>query len=58
MMADGWLGESERVGEVADAGLAGWLGLDQAQDSQPSGVGQDPQDRRQLRGGLIVERCA
>jgi arsenate reductase len=39
VMADGWLGELERLGEVADAGFAGWLGLDQAEQPEASRVG-------------------
>ncbi len=56
VVADGRLAEAERLGEVADAGLAVGLGLDQAQQPQPRGVGDRLQRLRELVGFLLVER--
>ena len=53
VVADGRLAEAERLGQVADAGLAAGLGLDQAQQPQPRRVG----DHLQRRGELLRVVC-
>ncbi len=40
MVADRRLRETERLGEVADAGLASWLSLNEAQEPKPRGIGE------------------
>ena len=54
-MADRPLREPERLDEVADAGLAVGLGLDEAEEAQPRRVGEDLQDPRELVGFLLIE---
>jgi hypothetical protein len=49
VMADRRLAEPERLGQVTDAGLVARLGLDQAQEPEPSRVG----DRLQRAGELL-----
>ncbi len=39
VVADGWLAEPERLGEVADARLVVRLCLDQAEEPEPCGIG-------------------
>jgi hypothetical protein len=39
VVADGWLGQFERFGQVTNAGFAAGLGLDQAEQSEPGRVG-------------------
>jgi hypothetical protein len=41
VMADGWLTEAERRGEVADACFAAGLGLDEAEEAKPCRIGED-----------------
>ena len=49
MVADRWLAQAERLGQVTDACFMVGLGLDQAQQPQPGGVG----DRLQCRGEVL-----
>ena len=39
-MADRRLRETERLGEVANAGLASWLSLNETQEPKPRGIGE------------------
>jgi hypothetical protein len=55
VVADGWLGQLERVGQMAHTGFVAGLGLDQAEDAQAPRIGQDTQERGQSRGGLFVK---
>ena len=57
VVADGRLGEPERGGEVADAGFAVRLGLNQAEQPEPSWLGEHLEQRREaLRVGLARSR--
>jgi len=47
-MTDRWLTEPERLREMADAGLMAWLGLNQAQQSQPRRIRECFEGRRKL----------
>ena len=58
VVADCRLGESEVIGHVTDARLSTRLGLQQAEDSKPSGVGERAQQGGQACRGLLVERSA
>ena len=63
MVADRPLREPERLDEVADAGLAVGLGLDEAEEPQPGRVGEHLQDLCELVGfpwceGALEERRA
>jgi hypothetical protein len=50
VMADRWLGESERISQMADASLTGRLSLDQAENTKTAWIGQDAQQCRQPTG--------
>ena len=56
MVADGGLAEAERLGQVADAGFAPRLRLDQAEQPKTRRVGDHLQRRAELLGVLRGER--
>ena len=53
MVADRRLAEAERLGQVADAGLAIGLRLDEAEEAEPRRVGQVPSASR--RGAVPLQ---
>ena len=57
VVADGRLRQPERLGEVADARLALGLGLDEAEDAEPCGVGEHPERAGEVLGIVRVERA-
>jgi len=56
VMADGGLGQIERGGEVANAGLAARAGSDQRHQPEPYGVGERFEQRDDLLGLLLGQR--
>ena len=56
VVADGRLAQSERLLEMADARFAIRLGLNQAQQPKPRGVGEDAERARELLGVVRCER--
>src|SRR5919106_1035990 len=56
VVADGRLAQTERLGEVADAGFVVGLRLDQAEQSQARGICDHLQPRGELLGVRGVER--
>ena len=58
VMTDGRLGKTQRIGQVADAGLLGRLRVDQAENTQATGIGQDAQKRCQPSGRWFVQGSA
>ena len=56
VMADGRLGQVERVGQVAHAGLAAGVGGHQGHQPQPDRIGEGLQQRRDLLGLLQRQR--
>ena len=57
MVADGWLAEAEWLGEVADAGFAAGLRLDQAEQLESGGVGDRFQRGCEPACLALVERA-
>lgn len=58
MVGDGRLGQAERLGQVADAGLAVFPGGDHGDQPQPGGVGQGFEQPGQLGGLAGGDRLA
>jgi hypothetical protein len=56
VVADGGLGEPERLGQVADAGLGALAGLDQAEQPQPGRVGERLEHAGELLGAIGRQR--
>ena len=57
VMTDRWLAEPKRLRQMADARLTVRLRLDQAQQLEARGVGEDPQRRCEVLCGLLIDRA-
>jgi hypothetical protein len=56
VVADRRLGQAQRLGQVADAGLAAGVGGDQGEQAQPGGVGEGLERAGEV-GGLLGGQC-